>query len=429
MTAKRVTNGRFDRFRSESGISLIHVGMLLFVFMGFSMFVTDLGALWLARGQAQNAADAGALAGAIARTFDDAGDPPTVGGIVYQSAQAAVAAHGVVGAIPTAQVLPSPTTPCPPYVAAGDKCVRVDVFRDGTNGSAFLPTFFGNIFGITTQQIKATATAHMAVANATDCLRPFAVPDLFTDVNPGDANNPVGEYHHWKNKNPGKGDLLPNPDTYVKPTKGPPPDPGTGYTIANNLGQMVTLKYGNPNGSDPMTPGWYMPIDVPRADGAPATGGARYRSNISSCNGIPVEIGEYLLTESGGMTGPTNQGIQALIDQDPYAVWNTSTKTIDHSCVNNVPSCGAYSPRVIALAVYDVDKFDDSYTHGDWTDCPGGGTCVQIVNFLAFFVAGIDGSGNVYGYLTREAGIFTTNGGTAGVGGPSAFFYVIQLIQ
>jgi Flp pilus assembly protein TadG len=45
--------------------------MLLFVFMGFSMFVTDLGALWLARGQAQNAADAGALAGAISRAFDD----------------------------------------------------------------------------------------------------------------------------------------------------------------------------------------------------------------------------------------------------------------------------------------------------------------------------------------------------------------------
>src|SRR5215470_1379544 len=93
-----VRHRRFERFRSNRGISLIHVALLLFVMMGLSMFVTDFGVLWLARGQAQNAADAGALAGAIARAFDDTGDPPAVGGIVYQSAQAVVAAHGVVGA-------------------------------------------------------------------------------------------------------------------------------------------------------------------------------------------------------------------------------------------------------------------------------------------------------------------------------------------
>jgi hypothetical protein len=422
MDLKRVMNGRLDRFRSESGVSLIHVGLLLFVFMGFSMFITDLGALWLARGQAQNAADAGALAGAIARAFDDTADPPTLNGIVYQSAQSVVAKHGVVGDTPTANV----TMTCPPYEPAGGRCVRVEVFRDGTNGSNMLPTFFGNVFGFTTQKIKAVATAHVGVANATDCLRPFAVPDLFTDYSPADADNPAGEFHHWKGKNPGKGDLLPNPDIYTKPTKGPPPDPGTGYSIANNYGQQITLKFGNPNGSDPIAPGWYMPIDVPRADGAPATGGARYEANIAGCNGIPVKEGDYLLTESGAKIGPTDHGIEDLFAQDPYAYWDTGSKTIKNTCA---PSCGPYSPRVIALAVYDVDKWDNSYTHGDWTMCPGGGTCVQIVNFLAFFVSSIDAGGNVIGYLTREAGILTNSGGTEAVGGPSAFFYVIQLIQ
>jgi hypothetical protein len=170
-----------------------------------------------------------------------------------------------------------------------------------------------------------------------------------------------------------------------------------------------------------------MPIDVPRADGMPDTGGARYQSNISNCNGIPVKIGDILMTESGAKIGPTDHGIQDLVDQDPNAYWDTSSQTIKNTCA---PTCAPFSPRVIALALYDVDKFDDSYTHGDWTYCPGGGTCVQIVNFLAFFVSGINGAGDVTGYLTREAGILTTTGGTnTTVGGPSAFMYVIQLIQ
>jgi uncharacterized membrane protein len=40
-------------------------------------FVVDYGVLWVARRQAQNAADAGALAGATALAFDDVNYPPT----------------------------------------------------------------------------------------------------------------------------------------------------------------------------------------------------------------------------------------------------------------------------------------------------------------------------------------------------------------
>jgi hypothetical protein len=167
-----------------------------------------------------------------------------------------------------------------------------------------------------------------------------------------------------------------------------------------------------------------LPIDVPRADGMPDTGGARYSANISGCNGLPVKPGDLLPTESGAKIGPTKMGIADLIAQDPSAYWDG--QKIQGSCA---PGCAAFSPRVIALAVYNVDRFDDSVTHGDWTYCPGGGTCVEIVNFLAFFVSGIDASNNVTGYLTREAGILTTTGGTSTVGGPAAFLYVIQLIQ
>ena len=54
------------KFRStERGAILIVVAVALLVLVGFSAIVVDYGILWVSRSQAQAAADAGALAGAI----------------------------------------------------------------------------------------------------------------------------------------------------------------------------------------------------------------------------------------------------------------------------------------------------------------------------------------------------------------------------
>ncbi len=64
--------------RSEQGAVFVQVGISLFVLMSFNVFVLDYGMMWIGRRQAQNAADAGALAGAVARGYDDFDDPPSV---------------------------------------------------------------------------------------------------------------------------------------------------------------------------------------------------------------------------------------------------------------------------------------------------------------------------------------------------------------
>src|SRR5437867_1366842 len=64
------------RGKCERGAILIQVAISIMALTAFTAFVVDYGVLWVARGQAQNAADAGALAGAIAREFDDVADPP-----------------------------------------------------------------------------------------------------------------------------------------------------------------------------------------------------------------------------------------------------------------------------------------------------------------------------------------------------------------
>ena len=62
------------------------------------------------------------------------------------------------------------------------RCVKVEVYRDGTNGSTALPTLFGPILGITTQKVKASATSIIGSGNATDCLRPIAFADDWQEL-------------------------------------------------------------------------------------------------------------------------------------------------------------------------------------------------------------------------------------------------------
>ena len=59
---------------SQRGAVLIHVAIALLGLLAFTAFVVDYGVMWVGRGQAQTAADAGALSGAIALAFESRTD-------------------------------------------------------------------------------------------------------------------------------------------------------------------------------------------------------------------------------------------------------------------------------------------------------------------------------------------------------------------
>jgi Flp pilus assembly protein TadG len=384
-------------------MALIHVGIALLVLTALSSFVIDYGVLWLSRAQAQAAADAGALSGATARAFDETTDPPSASGAAYSSALNSAQVNLVFGATPAVTV----GWACPGFVT-GTGCVRVDV------SNTALPTFFANIFGVTSQSIQATATAQAKPANASDCMRPLAVMDRWLEAQtpPWDPSDTFDRYYlNGKNK----GQLITNPDSYTAPTT---TDPGTGFTVADNYGLQFTLKSGSSYSG-----GWFQPVDVPR-NGSPDTGANLYRDNLASCNGSAVSIGDYLPTETGNMVGPTNKGIGALIAQDPKAQFDTTTNTIDGSCA---PTCAPFSPRIIALPLFNPDEFQYDTSNNTWPNCPGGGSCVHVTNIIGFFVDHIDASNNVIGYLIRYPGVLTNKPG--GVGGPSSFAQVITLVR
>ncbi len=56
--------------RDQSGMSLVFIGLGMMAFVSASMLAIDVGMLMTARSQAQNSADAGALAGATALLYD-----------------------------------------------------------------------------------------------------------------------------------------------------------------------------------------------------------------------------------------------------------------------------------------------------------------------------------------------------------------------
>ena len=62
----------------ERGAVLIQVTVALLALLALSAFVFDYGVMWASRGQAQNAADAGALSGAVAPAPGRSRWPPRI---------------------------------------------------------------------------------------------------------------------------------------------------------------------------------------------------------------------------------------------------------------------------------------------------------------------------------------------------------------
>src|SRR5262249_59739843 len=86
--------------RDERGMSFVFVGFGFMGFLAATTLAVDVGMVMTARSQAQNAADAGALAGAVALTFNDFNDR-TATGPAEQSAISAALGNTHVRAAPS----------------------------------------------------------------------------------------------------------------------------------------------------------------------------------------------------------------------------------------------------------------------------------------------------------------------------------------
>jgi Putative Flp pilus-assembly TadE/G-like len=364
--------------RSEQGAIFVQLGISLFVVMAFNVFVLDYGMMWIGRRQAQNAADAGALAGAVARGYDDF---DFSNGLAHDSAQQVALANMIWQQAGTAVATPD----CPAGVTG--RCVRVEVYRDGTNGSTALPTLFGPVLGFTSQKVKASATAIADNANATDCLRPIAFADQWSELH-APINNEFNGYDEVT------GLPLADKDTYTAPSA-----TQTGQTtVSVDLGERIIWNLDQPTTSTttPITRGLAVALTLP--------GAGTYQSKVENCSGESVQLGQTLPVEVPA-GNPMFQAFNTLMGQDPGVTWNESQHRIDNSCA---PGCAQVSPRLIPVALFNPDRFQLGRATNDWTQpgvgCPTNSPCITVTNIVGFFVHGAFGGYGPHGHFLKFPG-------------------------
>ena len=196
-------------FASEKGAVFVQVGISIFVMMAFNVFVLDYGMMWVGRRQAQNAADAGALAGATARAYDDF-DVFTV--INRHRGAERGAGRRAEPRMAAGAALPR----CYSTVPRGSpgKCAHVNVYRNGQNGSTPLPTLFGPIFGINTRASARQRRRSWRTAMPRTASVPSRFPDNWIELSP--PLTPTSTVHALQRA--GRRGCWSTRDTYVAPS-------------------------------------------------------------------------------------------------------------------------------------------------------------------------------------------------------------------
>jgi Flp pilus assembly protein TadG len=408
--------------RDEEGFSLVFVAMGFLAFLSVSMLAIDTGMLMTARNQAQNSADASALAGVTALVFDDWNDRSTSGPAV-QNALTAARQNQVMGG--TVTITPADVVFLNDATGTSDR-VQSTVYRDNSHNNA-LPTLIAQYFGIKTVDVAATATAEATSANYATCTLPFTIPDRWIENSDGTGTpdgpwSPSSTFDLWysKGSNQNGGVALPNPDVYVP---GPASQGGTGYGLGDK-GLLIVLKSNNQN---KVSPSIYNPWDINGTTGANA-----YSSNISQCNpSQQLPNGSFLLPETGNMTGPTSQGVNALIAEDPAADWNDTLKCpVEGGNSNNAGPCLGPSngvvpippgttPRIGTIPLYDPTVYAQGQQSGKSQPQ------LQVVGYLGFFIEQVTGAGDVTGRICPILGGYNANLGP----GTGSFAKAIRLVK
>jgi Flp pilus assembly protein TadG len=375
--------------RSEQGAVFVQVGISLFVLMAFNVFVLDYGVMWASRRQAQNAADAGALAGAVARGYDDFADPPASDGAAARIAMGVATAPS--NWIWREAGVPEVSFDCP--AGTTGRCTRVNVYRNADHANE-IDTLFGPILGITGQGVRATATAITASGNATPCLRPIAFADAWSDAAP-----PSTEFNRYDETT---GAPLGTQDVYT-----PPSATQAGQTtIPDDVGERIVYELDMQTITRPFAPitrELLVALTFTNPD---------YKMNIVNCRGQVVQLGQTLPVQTAP-PGYTEHAFDILIGLDSGARWNEALHRIENSCA---PGCAPISPRLIPVALFDPARFQLGRATNDWTQagvgCPTNSPCITVTNIVGFFVHGSFAGYGPHGHFLRYPGESVTTAPT-----------------
>ena len=367
--------------RSERGAIIIHVAIAMLGLLAFSAFSIDHGVMMVSRGQAQNAADAGALAAALYLAWDDGNDQAGAQAAAVATAQL----NSVWGSTPDVTLTDVTFPTCPPGAPGpADTCVRVDVFRNQRANGNPLPVFFSTLIGVVDQGVKATATAQVLYGDgpgSDDWLKPFAIADRWAEIREDEAGTAAADddgtelpyyphdedwgdtwdaddnYDAYYTQGGNRGNPLPgNVDIFDTDTTGFELTPNPQAMVAaNDNGVRLVLKDTNGN---QIVSSWYNPYVI--EDGC-GNGANCYRNRISGCSQMDIGEGTALTNEPGNMVGPTRQGVAALIAQDFRADW-VRDATHPRGIVRG--GMGMNSPRLGMVPTFNPEIYMEGHQNG-----------------------------------------------------------------
>lgn len=385
---------------NERGSILALVALLLIVFLGLAALAIDLGLLYVARGEAQRAADSAAHAGA--------GHLQIVSGDEEGARDAAVkfASRNVIRGEPVEIDRDQDVE----VFLDGEQRVRVTVRRTSEWGGP-VGTIFGRVLGFSSVDVAAVAAAQVWSVDQSDCMLPVAIPDRWCE----EGNE--GACVRWPDQEDsfdpdGDGDF------YVEWERGMEAGEYTGYSI-DDIGEYIYLRpeaegggqgQGQGSGGARWDPNWWAPFhaswlgyggqDVPSL-----------AAEITGCSDVPLGIGSEVETWNGNAAEPLRGAWEDLIAQDDSASWN-----FDLDCVVNKNLSSPTkedcrdSPRKRPIALFD--PYEGPQGPGTFTltrlaaifvdDVVGGGSNLQVRTVFAGF------SGNIPGDSGAGSGDFVT---------------------
>jgi Flp pilus assembly protein TadG len=418
----------------ELGTVLLIVASGLVTLLGATALAVDVGYFFLVKNQLQNAADAAVLAGAQGLITDpgnyaDDGAAKTLAiqyaGLNEAEAQPVVLSPGEITFCSDEQL-----DDCQANPSNIRSVIRVAMTRN-------VQTMFGAVFGVPQVAVGVTAAAGVSCTNGgtgapSGGWRPFAIPDQFANRDSGTRvlTRGFGQPFDSRRLGPCDPTCIEDPSCTMNPVQDwymSPFDDDvwglnlslewdfgnvTGYIAMRDVIDLyyfpVTLKVGSPSGS--IAPGQFYPITYP-PNARSGGGGSEYRNNIAYGYDGYLQIGDLLYVEPGNMIGPTRQGINDLIAQDPnaYLVLDNGAVRIEGSLYPE-----GKSPRLIPVPMFDPSLPPDP-----------GRDFLEVTNIGGFFVRQQCGD-DVMGTFLPIQIIGGTPGGDLGIGCLAATVRLIE---
>lgn len=439
---------------SERGVSLLLVALGLTVLLGITGLAVDLATLYVARNEAQRAADAAALAGAQEFAGADVSEglmtPSGAAGIAAENASAVGNRNLVIGESPNFSKGNFPTasagsSSCPPPASVSGGCfnfskpsdprITVVVYKD-------MPTYFMGIFGIKSVPVSAVATAEAYVPEGSgpsasvSCAKPWLLPNCDPHrADPKDMGFPVNTNCPCISGDPCY-DLAYSGNQYsyyfVCPKDATTCTPYSivrpGLQPIGSIGERMQPKTGDPTqnavaskfmpvffpGDGTTTPTYSCPTCASNdQQNSTSNSAALYRENIECCSSVSITCGTNPIQPiAGNMVGPTGQGVDCLIHEgNNGSGQDCLSLDANNTCGTPVtlglpfimyagsqnPYKAAGSQLITSDSLVTMPLYDGSVL------CPGG-SCpstltVDVQGYLSVFIT-YEKSGSVYGYVT-----------------------------